>query len=33
MCVHLFEQGKKACMENIMDLPSGREFKAIHERR
>ena len=33
MRVCLFEWGKKACMENIMDFPCGREFEAIHEWR
>ena len=31
--IGLFERGKKACVENIMDFPCGRQFKAVHERR
>ena len=33
MCVHLFEWGEKACVENIMDLPHGRQLEAVYERR
>ena len=33
MCVSLFEWGKKAGVENIMDLPCGREFEAVYQRR
>ena len=33
MCIHLFERGKEACVENIMDLPCGRQFEAVYKRR
>ena len=33
MCVRLFEQGEKASMEDIMDLPCGWQLEAVHEWR
>ena len=31
MCVGLFEQGKKAGVENIMNLPCVRKSKAVYK--
>ena len=32
MRVCLFEWGKKAGVENIMNFPCGRQFEAVRER-